>query len=112
MPGLELRDGNKDDEGLATALDVDLASGRDLKRTKLSLEVGGLEVEDGLSDKLLSLGGRGARSVGGAEDLGRLLRCRSARVSGWQTTTSKFARDSARGCVGQCEGAGGLDSLP
>jgi hypothetical protein len=72
VPRLELRDGNEHHDSLATALDVDLTSSRDLERAKIRLELAGLEVDNGLGDELLSLGRRGARSVGGAEDLGGL----------------------------------------
>lgn len=74
VPGLDLGDGHEDDNSLATALDIHLASSRNLKGAELCLEIGRrLEVEDGLGDELLSLGGRGARSVGRAEDLGGLM---------------------------------------
>ena len=72
MEGLELGDGDEDDDGLLSSLDVDLLGGRDLERSELRLELGNvvLEVEDRLGDSLLGLVGRGGGRVGGSLDLG------------------------------------------
>lgn len=72
MEGLELRDGDEDDDGLLSALDVDLLGGGDLEDSELGLELGNvvLEVEDGLGDLLLDLVGSGGRGVGSPLDLG------------------------------------------
>lgn len=90
VESLDLGNGDEDDDSLLASLDVDLASGRDLERAELSLEVGNvvLEVEEGLSDQRLR-GVRGsARSVSGPED----LHGREASVSecfGVETTRKK-----------------------
>jgi hypothetical protein len=72
VEGLELRDGDEDDDSLLSALDVDLLGGGDLEHSKLRLELGNvvLEVEDGLGDLLLDLVRSGGGSVGGPLDLG------------------------------------------
>ena len=68
---LQLGDGDKHNDGLLSALDINLPCGGDLKSPQLDLELGNvvLEVEESLSDGKLSLGGGGEGSVGGAEDL-------------------------------------------
>jgi len=72
VESLELRNGDEDDDGLLSTLDVDLLSGRDLESSKLSLELGNvvLEVEDGLGNSLLGLVRSGGGGVGSSLDLG------------------------------------------
>ena len=57
MERLELRDGNKDDDGLLATTDIDLAGSRNLERSELSLELRNVvfEVNESLSDAGLSL---------------------------------------------------------
>lgn len=71
MEGLDLRDGDENDHGLLSTLDIDLPGSRDLKLSQLGFELGNvlLEVEEGLSDLLLDLRGRGLGRVGGTENL-------------------------------------------
>jgi len=71
VEGLDLGDRDEDDDGLLATLDVNLAGRRDLEGTELGLEVRDvvLEVEEGLGDEGLRGVRRGARRVGGPEDL-------------------------------------------
>lgn len=71
VESLKLRDGDKDDDGLLAAADVDLTGSRYLEGAELGLQLGhaALEIEESLRDGSLSLiGGCGGR-VGRAEDL-------------------------------------------
>lgn len=72
VESLDLGDGDEDNDGLLSSLDVDLAGSGDLERAELSLEIGNvvLEVEEGLGDQRLGGIGSGAGRVGGPEDLG------------------------------------------
>lgn len=71
VEGLQLGDGDKDNDGLLATAYVDFTSGRDLEGTELSLELGHvvLKVDDGLRNADLRLVRRGSRCVGRAEDL-------------------------------------------
>lgn len=104
MPSLELRDRDEDNDSLLAALDVDLASSRDLERAKVRLELASLEVDEGLSDSLLSLVGGRAGSVGSAEDLGlkRRLWCSGeTRARSVAEDLQKFATSGRHG-VARC----------
>ena len=83
MEGLGLGNGDKDNNGLLAALDVDLAGLGDLELTELGLEVRDvlLEVEESLGNLLLDLGGGSLGSVGSPQDL-VLERHGDWRVSG------------------------------
>lgn len=63
---------DEDNDGLLSSLDIDLLGGRDGELGQLRLELGnvGLQVEDGLGDRLLDLVGGAGRGVGGSLDLG------------------------------------------
>lgn len=52
VEGFDLRNGNKDDDGLLASLDVDFSCGADLEGSEFCLEVGdvGFEVQKGLRD--------------------------------------------------------------
>ena len=71
VESLELGHGDKDDDGLLAALDLDLLGARDLEGSELSLELGhvGLEVNESLSNNGLDLRGGAGGGVGRAEDL-------------------------------------------
>lgn len=45
MEGLELRDGDKDNNGLLAAADIDLPGSRDLQSVEFSLEIGNVVFE-------------------------------------------------------------------
>lgn len=70
MEGLDLGNGDEDDDGLLSTLDVDLLGGADLQLPQLGLEVWDilLEVEKSLGDLLLNLGRGSLRGVGGPLD--------------------------------------------
>ena len=71
VEGLQLGDGDKDDDGLLATADIHLAGSRDLEWAELSLELGCavLEVDDRLGDGDLSLICGSPGRVGRAEDL-------------------------------------------
>ena len=71
VEGLQLGDGDKDDDGLLATAHIDFTSGRDLEGPELRLELGNvvLEVDDRLCDTDLRLVGRSGGGVGRAEDL-------------------------------------------
>ena len=71
MESLQLRDRDEDDDGLLAATDIDLASGGDLERAKLSLELGDIvfEVNQGLCNGNFCLIGGSGGGVRRAEDL-------------------------------------------
>ena len=66
-----MRDGDKDDDSLLAAADIDLAGSGDLERAELSLELGDVvfEVNQGLRDGDFGLIRRSGGGVGRAEDL-------------------------------------------
>ena len=70
VESLELRHGDKDDNGLLAALDLDLLGARDLEGSELGLELRdvGLKVNESLSDNGLDLRGGAGGRVGRAED--------------------------------------------
>lgn len=72
MEGLQLGNGDKDNNSLLATLNVNLLSGGDLELLELRLELGHvvLQVEDGLGDGLLNLSRLGGGRVGRSEDLG------------------------------------------
>lgn len=83
VESLDLGDGDEDNDGLLSSLDVDLAGSGDLERAELSLEIGNvvLEVEEGLGDQRLGGIGSGAGRVGGPEDLlSTIQTCKSASL--------------------------------
>ena len=71
MEGLELGDGDKDDDSLLAPADVDLTGGRDLEGAELALELrrAVLKVDYSLRDGSLGFIGGGPGRVGRAEDL-------------------------------------------
>lgn len=71
MESLELGHGDKDDDGLLAALNLDLLGARDLERSELGLELGdvGLEVNESLSDNGLDLVGGAGGGVSRTVDL-------------------------------------------
>lgn len=77
MESLQLGNGDKDNNGLLAALDVDLTGRGDLEGSKLGLELRNvvLEVQESLGNLLLNLGGGSARSVGSAVRLARIKQC-------------------------------------
>lgn len=83
VESLELGNGDEDDDGLLSTLDVELLGSRDLENSELRLELGnvGLEIEDGLSDGLLNLVGGSKGGVGRSLDL-RLERHLEVKM-GW-----------------------------
>jgi hypothetical protein len=72
VESLDLGNRDKDNNSLLSTLGVNLLGGGDLELPQLGLELGDilLEVDEGLSDGLLDLGGSGFRGVGGPLDLG------------------------------------------
>ena len=71
VEGLQLRDGDKDDNGLLSATDIDFTGSGDLKGTELSLELGDVvfEVDQSLGDAGLCFIGVGSGGVGGTQNL-------------------------------------------
>ena len=69
---LELRDRDKYYDGLLATLDIDFASCADLERPEVTFHIANIsdfQVEVGLSELLLELGGRCVRRVGRSHDL-------------------------------------------
>ena len=71
VEGLELRNGDKDDDGLLATSDVDLPGGRDLEWSEIALELGDVvfEVDQSLGDAGLGFIGVGSGGVGGTQNL-------------------------------------------
>lgn len=71
MEGLQLGDGDEDNDGLLASTDIDLTGSGDLESTELVFEFGDivLEVDKSLGDASLGLVGGGRGRVGGAENL-------------------------------------------
>lgn len=110
---LELRNGNEDNDGLLSALDVNLSRSRDLQRSELSLEVGNvvLEVEKRLRDGQFDVIGCRGGSVSRSQDLagsrrhaaeGDKVRVKQrqyvdpAALQAWKAGTKKKIEDGSR----------------
>lgn len=68
---LELGNGDEDDDGLLSTLDINFSGGGDLERSEVGLEVGNvvLEVEESLGDGQFNVIGGGRGSVSRSQDL-------------------------------------------